>query len=193
MKKKIILASASPRRKELLERIGLQFEIIPSNADENIEGQEFSEKLIEQLAIDKATDVAKKTKKSALVIGADTIVVCQNKVLGKPIDKDDAREMIKHLSGNIHEVVTGIAIIDTETNTTLSDFLVTKVKFKELTDLEIENYLSTDEPYDKAGAYAAQGIGAMFIEEINGCYNNVVGLSVYKLSEMMKKLGYNLI
>ncbi|OGH96049.1 MAG: septum formation protein Maf [Candidatus Melainabacteria bacterium GWF2_32_7] len=193
MNKKIILASASPRRKELLKLIGLDFEVIPSDVEENIENQFFSPELIENLAVEKAADVAEKIGYDAIVIGSDTVVVINNKILGKPKDKKDAFNMLKLLSGKTHRVISAIAVIDTETGKTLKDFVVSDVIFKQLSDEEINAYIETGEPMDKAGAYAIQGFAGMFVKSINGCYSNIVGISVFKLAEMLKELGVKLL
>jgi len=193
MNKKIILASASPRRKELLKSMGLEFEVIPSEIEENIENESFSPKLIENLAAEKAADVAKRTNFTAIVIGSDTVVVINNKILGKPKDKKDAFIMLKMLSGNTHQVISAIAVIDTETRKILKDSVVSDVTFKQLSDEEINAYIETGEPMDKAGAYAIQGFAGMFVKSINGCYSNIVGISVFKLAEMLKEFGVELL
>jgi len=193
MNKKIILASASPRRKELLESIGLKFEVMVSDVDENIDGKDFSVELIENLALEKASDVADKINFPAIIIGSDTVVVINNHVLGKPKDKEDAFTMLKMLSGKTHEVISGIAIIDTETNKILKDSVISEVNFKELSDEEINNYIATGEPSDKAGAYAIQGFAGMFVKSINGCYSNIVGISVFKTAELLREFGVKII
>lgn len=193
MNKKIILASASPRRKELLNSMGLEFEVIPSQVEENIENEKFSLELIENLATEKAEEVANKITAPSIVIGSDTVVVINNKILGKPKDKNDAFNMLKMLSGNTHQVVSGIAVIDTETGKTIKDSVVSEVNFKQLSDEEINAYIKTGEPMDKAGAYAIQGLAGMFVKSINGCYSNIVGISVFKLAEMLKKIGVKLL
>jgi len=193
MNKKIILASASPRRKELLKSMGLEFEVIPSEVEENIENKSFSLELIENLAAEKAADIANKIKFLSIIIGSDTVVVINNKILGKPKDKKDAFHMLKMLSGNTHQVISAIAVIDTETAITLKDSVVSDVTFKQLSDEEINAYIETIEPMDKAGAYAIQGLAGMFVKSINGCYSNIVGISVFKLAEMLKELGVELL
>ncbi|EKE04092.1 MAG: hypothetical protein ACD_20C00107G0002 [uncultured bacterium] len=187
--KKIILASASPRRKELLSNLGLKFEIIPSKVEEIIEGKTFSCELIEQLALDKVMDVKEKVDYPAVIIGSDTVVVVNHKILGKPKDKQDAFNMLRMLSGTTHEVISAIAITDTETGKTLTNSVTSNVTFKELSDSEINSYIATGEPMDKAGAYAIQGLASIFIKEISGCYTNIVGISTYKLVEMLKEFG----
>jgi septum formation protein len=193
MHKKIILASASPRRKELLSLVKLEFEVIPSQVEENIENEPFSTELIENLAAEKASDVAGKINYPAIVIGSDTVVLINNKILGKPKDKKDAFDMLKTLSGHTHQVISAIAVIDTETGKTLKDSVISDVTFKELSDEEINAYIETGEPMDKAGAYAIQGLGVMFVKSINGCYSNIVGISVFKLAEMLKEFGVKLL
>ena len=193
MNKKIILASASPRRKELLKSMGLEFEVIPSEVEENIENKSFSLELIENLAAEKAADIANKIKFLSIIIGSDTVVVINNKILGKPKDKKDAFHMLKMLSGNTHQVISAIAVIDTETGKILKDSVVSDVTFKQLSDEEINAYIETGEPMDKAGAYAIQGFAGMFVKSINGCYSNIVGISVFKLAEMLKEFGVELL
>ena len=193
MNKKIVLASASPRRNDLLKTMGLEFEIIPSQVEENIEDEIFSVELIENLAFEKAQDVAGKINFPSIVIGSDTVVVINNKILGKPKDKDDASNMLKMLSGNTHQVISAIAVIDTETGKALKDSVISDVTFKQLSDEEINAYIESGEPMDKAGAYAIQGLAGMFVKSINGCYSNIVGISVFRLAEMLKEFGVKLL
>lgn len=185
---KIILASASPRRKELLSKIGLKFDVIPSNYEEKLSDDNFEYKKIETLALNKAKDVEQRINEEAVIISADTVVVLDGKILGKPHSKQEAREMISSLSGKTHEVITSIAMINTKTGKTLVKSTSTAVTFRKIDTEEIENYINTDEPYDKAGAYAAQGLAAIFIEKINGCFNNVVGISVFEVNRMLKEI-----
>ncbi|MFA6989639.1 MAG: Maf family protein [Candidatus Gastranaerophilaceae bacterium] len=191
--KKIVLASASPRRMELLKSIGLDFDVIPSCIDENIEGKTFSYEIIETIAMEKAANVAQNIDYPAIIIGSDTVVVIDNNILGKPKDEDDAEKMLKTLSGRIHSVVTSTAIIDTETGHFEVESVTSKVEFKELSDLEIKKYISAGESLDKAGAYGIQGKANVFIKSIEGCYNNIVGLSLYNLAQMLTKFGIELI
>jgi septum formation protein len=190
--KDIVLASASPRRSELLKRIGLEFEIIPANIDEaNIRGLE-PENYTVDIAHKKAVDIANKTYKSSLIIAADTVVV-KGAIMGKPTDEKEAFEMLKALQGQWHEVITGIAVIDSENKTSIMDYEKTLVKMTSLSDVEIQAYISSGEPMDKAGAYGIQGLGAMIVERIEGCYFNVVGLPLNKLNVMMRNFGVNLL
>lgn len=188
--KKLILASASPRRKELLTKIGLNFDVIPSNYDEQLSDNNFSYKKIETLALNKGQEVSNRVDKNAIIISADTVVVLDGKILGKPHSKQDAFEMISSLSGETHEVITSIAMIDNDTKEVLISSVATKVTFRKILNEEIEKYISTTEPYDKAGAYAAQGLAAIFIEKIDGCFNNVVGISTFEVDKMLKQLNY---
>jgi len=192
-KKKIILASQSPRRKWLLEQIGLEFDIIPSNFDEDIENKKFSKKLIESLAYEKAKEVAERNDDKALIIAADTVVIMGSQILGKPIDEKDAENMLKKLSNKTHKVITAVAIIDKYEDKTLINSKISKVKFKKLSEREILDYIKTGEPMDKAGSYGIQAYGSLFVEKVEGCYNNIVGLPLNLLAEMLKSFGIHLI
>lgn len=185
----IVLASASPRRKEILEQIGLEFRIVTSNVREDIEYKNNPGQFVEKLALMKAQDVARKLSPGPLVIGADTIVLGDNGILGKPKDKSEAFTMLEMLSDKVHKVLTGIAIVDAAGKISLVSHEVTEVKFRAISGDEIEAYVNTGEPMDKAGGYGIQGKGALFVEKINGCYFNVVGLPVSKLFLMLRELG----
>jgi septum formation protein len=182
----LILASASPRRKDLLEQVGLNFQIIPSGFDEKpIDPSGFSpETLVRILARAKAEDVAKQYP-NHWVIGADTIVLLEGAILGKPIHRADARRMLRRLSGNIHQVYTGFAVCCFAQNRTISSFVKSDVEFKPLSEPEIEWYLDTSEPYDKAGSYAIQGLGTCLVKSVFGSYTNVVGLPVCELIDLL--------
>lgn len=183
----IILASKSPRRQELLGRIVKEFTIVNSNFDENsVIYKGDPETYVMELAKGKGEIVAKNLSKPSIVIALDTIVVIDNKVLGKPKDEEDARSMLKSLSGHNHKVYSGIYMINTETGKCDIDFAETTVRFAKLTELEINNYIESKEPMDKAGAYGIQGLGGLFVEGINGCYYNVMGLP---LNLVYKKLS----
>jgi len=182
----IILASASPRRKELLTQAGIPFRVEPSGVDEEsavLSGT--PEQKAAQLAYLKAADVAGKIDKGT-VLGADTIVVCDDDIFGKPADGNDARRMLERLSGREHLVITGIALVDAFSGRYKTGYEVTKVRFSPLTQKEIEAYILSGEPYGKAGAYAIQGKAALFVESIQGCYSNVVGLPLSRLYRLMK-------
>jgi septum formation protein len=193
MNKKLILASASPRRKDLLNSIGLEFEVIPSQIEENLENQSFSLELIENLAKEKALEVAGKINFPALIIGSDTVVVIDNEILGKPSDLEDAARMIKMLSGKTHKVVSAIFIYDTETKKSIANSVTSEVTFRELEQAEIINYVNTKEPLDKAGAYAIQGKAGIFVKSINGCYSNIVGISVFRVAQILKEFGIRIL
>lgn len=187
--KKIILASESPRRRQLLEQIGFNFEAVPSQVDED----EIIDKdpliNIQLLALRKAQEIANKGYRG-IIIGADTQILIENEIIGKPKDREDARRILLKLSGKSHKVVTGVAIIDTEVVSSETWVEITIVKFRELTIDEIEEYLDTGEFIGKAGAYGIQGRAAVFVESIEGCYFNVVGLPLAKLYVKLRmKLG----
>lgn len=184
---RIILASSSPRRKELLTQVGVVFEVIPSKFEEHIIKMSPS-KLVEHFAYMKGSDVAQSIQGEALVIGSDTIV-CLDEVMGKPKNKEDAINMLRKLSGKQHMVLTGISIINTATGESLTEHECTKVKMKKLSDADIAAYINTGEPMDKAGAYAIQGMGSLFIEGIEGDYFNVVGLPLFRLGKMLERFG----
>ena len=185
---RIILASASPRRRELMTQIGLPFEVQVSEIDESlVEGTDPAGCVCE-LARKKAMAIAGQAG-DGIVIGADTIVVAGGRILGKPVDADDAVEMLKLLSAMEHLVLTGVALIDAATRQTLVRHETTKVVFKRLTAQEINGYIASGEPFDKAGAYGIQGLGAVLVREIHGCYFNVVGLPVAMLADMLRTFG----
>ncbi len=184
----LYLASSSPRRKELLQQLGLNFTIYPSSISEDKFFHLQPEKRAVELAKSKAHDVAKKMNQG-IVIAADTMVVFDGRVLDKPSDNLEAKEMLATLSGNKHKVITGLALVNVTDKITLSDSAVTDVWFRQLKSFEIDNYISTDEPADKAGAYGIQGLGALFVDKINGCYYNVVGLPLAVLTKMLEAFG----
>ena len=189
----IILASASIRRAELLEKVTNDFKIMVSNFEEdNIPFSGNCGDYVMALARGKAMDICSKVKKPSAIIGSDTVVYINGKVLGKPKDREDAFQMLSDLSDNTHEVYTGIAIINTETQEIITEYVCTKVKFSKLSEKQINKYIESGEPFDKAGAYGIQGTAAVFVEEIHGCYYNVVGLPVNKLWFMLREMGVNL-
>ncbi|ADD02110.1 nucleoside triphosphate pyrophosphatase [Thermoanaerobacter sp. CM-CNRG TB177] len=183
---KIVLASKSPRRRELLSNLGLDFEVVESNAKEFSREKQPS-RYVMDLSFNKAMSVAKKLSEEAIVIGADTVVVIGDKILGKPKDRNEAYVMLKKLQGKAHTVYTGITIVRTYDFKYVSDFEKTKVWIRKLQDEEIFNYIDTGEVYDKAGAYAIQGVGALIVEKIEGDYFNVVGLPISKLFDILKR------
>jgi septum formation protein len=188
--KKIILASASPRRKELLEKIRLKFEVDASGCDEEINSGLDPQEIVQQLSIIKAKSVAARHK-NAIVIAADTIGVIGDRILGKPHTKNEARKMLRAISGKSHSVITGFSIIDTTTDKIVTGTVDTRVYIKKLSGEEIDAYVATGEPLDKAGAYAIQGMGAVIVEKIEGDYYNVIGLPLHALAEALKEFGIN--
>jgi len=190
---KIILASASSRRQELLNRITESFEIIVSDFnEESVEFHGECDSYVMRLAEGKASSVSKSVKDEAIIIGCDTIVSFNEKILGKPKDASEAFDMLKLLSGNTHQVYSGIAVINNKTGDIDREFVCTDVKFDNLSDEQIKKYIEKGEHKDKAGAYGIQGYGGIFVEEIHGCYYNVVGLPLNKLSKMLRGMGLNL-
>jgi septum formation protein len=200
--RKIILASGSPRRKELLEKIGLAFTVEASNFPEEIQpsvqvnGEQGifmqPEALVKSISIGKAAAVAKKYR-DAIIIAADTVGIIKDRIIGKPHTAEEAKKMLQSLSGKSHLVITAFTILDSSTNKMVTRMIETRVYFKILSQDEIENYVKTGEPLDKAGAYAIQGLGAVFIEKIEGDYYNVMGLPLYALSESLKDFGVRIL
>ncbi len=180
----LYLASRSYRRQRLLKILGIGFKIIKPKIREEIKGKE-PKKLALLLAEKKAQSVAHKVKRG-LVLGVDTIVVVKNKILGKPKSKGEAREMLQLLSGKTHRVISGVCLIVKPENKIIKGLEETKVKFRKLTKREIENYIKTKEPYDKAGGYAIQGRGRVFIAKIKGSYQNVIGLPLPKVLNLIE-------
>lgn len=185
---KIILASNSPRRRELLTQIGLTFAVAPADADESVLPGEAPEAYVVRVALDKARIAAERAGEG-IVIAADTIVVIGDSILGKPADVRDAERMLMSLAGKEHRVVTALAVIDSASSRRLTRISVTKVWFRDLTVREIAAYVATGEPMDKAGAYGIQERGALLVERIEGCYSNVVGLPLSLLGEMLREFG----
>ena len=190
--KAIILASASPRRKELLEQIGLSFRVEPSNYQENIRFDLEPHDLARALSLEKARLVAR-NHRNALVIAADTFIVFEGKILGKPRTETQAKEMLETMSGKPHSVITGFTIVDTDNNKTLSRSVETKVHLRKLSSDEIDAYVRSKEPLDKAGAYAIQGLGSVIAEKIEGDYFNVIGLPLSALTESLKEFGVHIL
>ncbi len=183
---KIILASASPRRKKLLEIFNIPFEIRKACIKEVINHQENPVQIAMALAFEKAFAVSKNCDKEDIVIAADTIVV-KDQILGKPKNFDDAFQMLQRLQNDVHYVITGIAVVQAHTYNKIVDFQQTKVKIKQLTEDFIKRYIDTEEIWDKAGSYAIQGKGSVIVEWIEGDYFNVVGLPIGKLQDILNK------
>jgi len=189
---KIILASKSPRRREILENLGFEFEVVTCGTDESSDISDGA-RLAVELSARKAKAVAEmlfkdgKADGQTIVIGCDTVVICGDEILGKPRDRADAERMMRMLSGRGHSVVSGLTLICGDQ--IISDHAETRVFFDKLTDEDIEDYISSDEPYDKAGGYGIQGKAGLFINRIEGCYYNVVGLPVNLLNRCLKKIS----
>ena len=181
---KLILASASPHRAEILRSVGWLFETLPAHIDESRGDGEKADCYVERIALAKAEAVASRCPGS-LVLGADTVVVIDDQILGKPCDEDDANRMLRVLNGRSHQVLTGVALVNDVTGQSRVAHEVTEVRFAVMSDEEINWYVATGEPMDKAGAYAIQGHGALFIKEIRGDYFNVVGLPVRLLYRLI--------
>lgn len=193
---KIILASASPRRKELLAKAGISFTVIPAAGEEKRTSEDPGE-AVQQLARDKAEWVARflaECEEGTLVIGSDTIVVFENRILGKPKDCRDAAETLEKLQGNTHQVYTGVTVLERKAGKWMEHtfFESTDVTFYPVSREEIQDYIATGEPMDKAGSYGIQGLFGIYVKGICGDYNNVVGLPVARLFHEMKKSGINL-
>jgi septum formation protein len=186
--KRIILASASPRRKDLMEQIGLQFEVEPSNYDEETMLGSEPHEMAKKLSLGKARTAARKHR-NAIIIAADTFVVFGDRVLGKPRTDYEARKMLRALNGQAHSVITGFTILDTETGKVVSRSVETRVHMRKLTLKDIDRYVRSKEPLGKAGGYAIQGLGAVLVERIDGDYSNVVGLPLSALVECLEKFG----
>jgi len=190
--KKIILASASPGRRGLLSQIGLKFEVDPSNYKEDMTLNMPPDKLAEYLSLGKAKDVAQRHKNS-IIIAADTFCVLGKEILGKPGTKENAKIMLQKLSGRMHSVITGFTIVDTETGKQVSKSVESKVFVTNIPEKDIDDYIALGEPLDKAGAYAMQHRGGIFIEKIEGDYFNIVGLPVLPLVAELKNFGINVL
>jgi len=185
--RKIVLASQSPRRRELLSAYTSTLEFMVDNSEERIDENATPEEAVKALALQKAKNVANRAAADSVVIGADTMVFVDGETLGKPKSEEEARQMLRRLSGRSHFVCTGFAVVDNRNGKEACGVERTEVKFRSLSENEIEKYIQSKEPMDKAGAYGIQGKGALFIEEIRGDYFNVVGLPLCALSEMLKK------
>lgn len=192
MNRKVYLASTSPRRSALLASLGLDFSVLSVPVDETTLPLA-PEKVVEIVAARKVQAAAERLKEAAFVIGADTVVAYRGNILGKPSDSDHARQMLRLLQGQCHTVFTGVAVAAVPEGETAVAHEATRVCFAGLTEAEVEAYIATGEPLDKAGAYAVQGLGALFIRRIEGCYFNVVGLPLNLLNEMLKGFGLNLL
>ncbi len=188
----IILASASTRRKELLEMTGLQFKIDPGDYMEDMNLKLSPHELAKFLSMEKAKSVAGRYD-NAIIIAADTFVIIKGRILGKPHTEEEARKMLELLGGATHSVITGFTVLDTKTGKKISKSVETRVTFKELTEKEIDAYVKTKEPMGKAGAYAIQGLGSIIVKRIEGDYFNVIGLPLCPLAECLKEFGIRIL
>ena len=195
-KERIILASASPRRRELLSQIGIEYEVMPSDAEEKTQMSR-PEEIVMELSRKKAADIEgrleAKGEDGFLIIGADTVVASDGRILGKPKDREDALRMLRMLQGKTHQVITGVAVILEDKKKTVNFAEVTKVYVCPMTEEQIERYVDTGEPMDKAGAYGIQGRFAAYVSGIEGDYNNVVGLPVARLYQELLAEGTDLL
>lgn len=186
--RKVVLASKSPRRRELLENIGLRFAVAVSDTDESQVPKDLEPGLyVRELSLLKANAVAKMCDKNTFIIGADTVVVHNGSILGKPKDRQEAFEMLNALSGDVHYVYTGISVIDTNDMHSVSEYEKTTVRFRNLSEREINHYIDNFSVLDKAGAYGIQEFASIFVEAVNGDYFNIVGLPVCRLCTMISK------
>lgn len=186
----IVLASASPRRSELLASVGIKFQIIPSHIDETQQTDEKPEAFVQRLSQEKAAEVAQRSTVSGRwFIGSDTIVLCDGEVLGKPDSREHSATMLRMLSGRSHQVISGYAILDRNNNRWIQRSITTEVTFRSLTDHEIDGYIASGEPADKAGSYAIQGLGAFMVTTIKGSYSSVVGLPLAQIIDDLQQLG----
>jgi septum formation protein len=187
---RIVLASGSPRRRALLRALGINFEIVVSDAEERFEGEPAA--MVVTNARAKRDDVAGRLDFPALVIAADTLVFLGNRVLGKPADRDEARAMLAELSGRTHKVLTGLSLIETATGKTAEGYESTEVTFRAFSSDEIDRFVAAVNPIDRAGAYTVDGPGSLLVARYNGCYQNVLGFPIVRLDLLLGELGYSL-
>lgn len=186
---RLVLASASPRRRELLARLSQPFDVIPSTVEESLPPGQPVAAAATALALAKARDVAGRVAGPAAVLGADTLVVLDGRPFGKPVSPADARGMLAALAGRAHEVVTGLAVVEAGTGRAVTAAVTSRVVMRPYGDAAVDAYLATDEPWDKAGAYAVQGEGGRLVERVEGCYTNVVGLPVATTARLLREFG----
>lgn len=186
--KKVILASESPRRKELLKSVGLNFEVLPAEIEEKYESKFSPIEYVQQNSKKKAQLIANQNHSYDLIIAADTVVTFHGQIFEKPTNSEQAFEMLKKLNGKTHQVITGFCL--STHHQEITEFEETQVTFYPLSDLEIKKYLESDEPFDKAGAYGIQGYAALFVRKVEGCYFNVVGFPLAKFYQRLKELNF---
>ncbi|RKY84952.1 septum formation inhibitor Maf [candidate division KSB1 bacterium] len=189
---RLILASTSPRRKEILSKTGLGFDVVVNNYEEDMTLDMPPKELAAYLSLGKAKSVANQYP-DALVIGADTIVAFKDKILGKPKSVEEAKEMLTMLSGEVNSVITGFTMIHQSSNRIITDAIESFVTFRKMSEEEIDNYIATGEPMDKAGAYAIQEKGAIFVEKIEGDFFTIIGLPLYRIAEELKQFGITIL
>jgi len=190
--KQIILASTSPRRREILEKTRIKFKVVASDYEEDMNLKLNPKELAKELSCGKARAVIKKYK-NAIIIGADTFVVLNNKLLGKPHTTEEAKKMLRKVSGKTLSIISGLTVIDSSNGKKISKATETKVYIKKLTTSEIDDYVASKEPLDKAGAFAIQDLGSTFIKRIEGDYLNAIGLSLYELAKVLNKFNVNIL
>ena len=188
---KITLASASPRRAELLEQIGVNFDVLPVDIDESLRSDETDECYVQRLAMEKAQTGFNRQGTEQPVLGSDTIVVLKHQILGKPKNKDDGIAMLSALSGQQHQVMTAVAMVNAEHKACLLN--TSWVSFRSLSEAEIQAYWDTGEPVDKAGGYGIQGLAAQFIQRLDGSYSGVMGLPLFETTQLLEKFGVQLL
>jgi len=189
---KLVLASASPRREEILKKLNLKFTIVPAKINEDNFSNDDPIDLVKTLALEKAKSVSELVEE-AIVIAADTVVVFNGQILGKPADEADAKNMLKSLNSNQHQVITGLAVLNSNKEKIFVEHNITDVKMTNMTEKEIDNYIETGEPMGKAGSYAIQGYGGLFVEEIKGSYHSVMGLPIHQLAKLLDKFNYGIL
>ena len=187
---RLILASSSPRRAEILRTAGFAFEVLAPVVDEATRDGESPVELVCRLAAEKARAAAARIRDAAIIIGADTTVVMEGKIYGKPTSAEDAAEMFRHYSGRTHEVITGLAVLRAPEGTLRVEHEATRVTFAPMSEEEIAHYIASGEPFDKAGAYAIQGRGGRYVTRIEGCYFNVMGLPLARLYHILREMGW---
>jgi len=192
IKKKIILASSSPRRKELLSKLGIDFEVMDSGYMEDMNLKMKPTALAKYLSMGKAKAVAMKNN-NCIIIAADTFVVLDGKIIGKPNSKDLAIKMLLNLNNRTVQIITGLSIMDTYSNKNFSEIVIGKVKFRKFSKSEAKNYIKHGESLDRAGAFAVQGLGAVLIERVTGDFNSIMGLPLFKVAKILNKLGVKIL